>query len=39
VARLHLAKIGARLTQLTKDQADYIGVSPTGPFKTDHYRY
>ena len=39
VARLHLAKIGAKLTQLTKDQADYIGVSPTGPFKTDHYRY
>ena len=39
VARLHLAKIGARLTQLTKDQADYIGVPVTGPFKTDHYRY
>jgi adenosylhomocysteinase len=39
VARLHLAKIGAKLTQLTKDQADYIGVSPAGPFKTDHYRY
>ena len=39
VARLHLAKIGARLTQLTKDQADYIGVPLTGPFKTDHYRY
>ena len=39
VARLHLAKIGAKLTQLTKDQADYIGVPVTGPFKTDHYRY
>jgi adenosylhomocysteinase len=39
VARLHLAKIGARLTKLTPDQADYIGVSPEGPFKADHYRY
>jgi adenosylhomocysteinase len=39
VARLHLAKIGAKLTKLTTEQADYIGVSVDGPFKTDHYRY
>jgi adenosylhomocysteinase len=39
VARLHLAKIGVRLTQLRKDQADYIGVPEQGPFKADHYRY
>ncbi|GAB4387888.1 adenosylhomocysteinase [Albidovulum sp.] len=39
VARLHLDKIGARLTQLRPDQAAYIGVSPEGPFKSDHYRY
>jgi len=39
VARLHLAKIGAKLTKLTKDQADYIGVSVDGPYKSDHYRY
>ncbi len=39
VARLHLAKIGAKLTKLTPEQADYIGVSPEGPFKADHYRY
>jgi adenosylhomocysteinase len=39
VARLQLAKIGAKLTKLTPDQADYIGVSPEGPFKADHYRY
>ena len=39
VARLHLAKIGAKLTTLTKDQADYIGITPEGPFKADHYRY
>jgi len=39
VARLHLEKIGVRLTKLTKDQAEYIGVKPTGPFKSDHYRY
>ena len=39
VARLHLAKIGVRLTELRKDQADYIGVSQQGPFKSDHYRY
>jgi adenosylhomocysteinase len=39
VARLHLAKIGAKLTTLTKEQADYIGVSQEGPYKADHYRY
>jgi adenosylhomocysteinase len=39
VARLHLAKVGAKLTQLTADQADYIGVPVEGPFKADHYRY
>jgi adenosylhomocysteinase len=39
VARLHLAKVGARLTQLTKAQADYIGVPVNGPYKTDAYRY
>jgi adenosylhomocysteinase len=39
VAMLHLAKLGAKLTQLSKDQADYIGVPPQGPFKPDHYRY
>ena len=39
VARLHLAKIGVRLTTLTADQADYIGVPVEGPYKADHYRY
>ena len=39
VARLHLAKIGARLTELSLEQADYIGVSPEGPFKGEQYRY
>jgi len=39
VARLHLAKIGVKLTKLTKKQADYIGVPPNGPFKSEHYRY
>jgi adenosylhomocysteinase len=39
VAILHLAKIGAKLTKLRPDQAAYIGVSPEGPFKSDHYRY
>ncbi len=39
VARLHLGRIGARLTELSADQADYIGVTPQGPFKTDAYRY
>jgi len=39
VAMLHLAKLGANLTVLRKDQADYIGVPEQGPFKPDHYRY
>ncbi|WP_339763487.1 adenosylhomocysteinase [uncultured Hoeflea sp.] len=39
VARLHLDKIGAKLTQLKADQADYIGVTVEGPFKPEHYRY
>ena len=39
VARLHLEKIGVKLTQLTKKQADYIGVPVEGPYKAEHYRY
>jgi adenosylhomocysteinase len=39
VARLHLAKVGVKLTQLTTAQAEYLGVSIDGPFKPDHYRY
>jgi adenosylhomocysteinase len=39
VAELHLAKLGATLTKLTKPQADYIGVSTNGPFKSSAYRY
>ena len=39
VARLHLERIGVRLTDLTADQASYIGVAPEGPFKPEHYRY
>ena len=39
VARLHLGKIGAKLTPLDPEQAAYIGVAPDGPFKPDHYRY
>ena len=39
VARLHLGRIGAKLTTLSKEQADYIGVPVEGPFKPDHYRY
>jgi len=39
VARLHLAKIGANLTTLTKQQADYLGLPLDGPFKPEHYRY
>ncbi len=39
VARLHLAKVGARLTQLSGAQADYIGVPAAGPYKPEHYRY
>lgn len=39
VARLHLAKLGVKLTTLTKEQADYLGVPVDGPFKPEHYRY
>ncbi len=39
VARLHLDKIGARLSKLSAEQASYIGVAPEGPFKPEHYRY
>jgi len=39
VARLHLGKLGVRLTKLTQQQADYLGVPVEGPFKPDHYRY
>ncbi len=39
VARLHLAKIGVELEELSQDQADYIGVKPEGPFKPEYYRY
>ncbi len=39
VARLHLAKLGARLTELSDEQAGYIGVTTQGPFKAEHYRY
>jgi adenosylhomocysteinase len=36
---LHLDKLGAKLTKMSKSQADYIGVPQQGPFKPDHYRY
>ena len=39
VARLHLTKIGAKLTTLTREQADYLGLNIEGPYKADHYRY
>ncbi len=39
VARLHLEQLGVKLTKLSREQADYIGVSAEGPFKADHYRY
>ena len=39
VARLHLGKLGAKLTELSTQQADYIGVGKLGPFKSEHYRY
>jgi adenosylhomocysteinase len=39
VARLHLGKVGARLEQLTREQAEYLGVPVDGPYKSDHYRY
>jgi len=39
VARLHLEQIGVKLTKLTKEQADYLGIDQNGPYKPDHYRY
>jgi adenosylhomocysteinase len=39
VARLHLKKIGAHITALTQEQADYLGLNPEGPYKPEHYRY
>ncbi|MEM8495726.1 MAG: adenosylhomocysteinase, partial [Planctomycetota bacterium] len=39
VARLHLDKLGVKLTELSTEQADYIGVPLDGPYKPDHYRY
>ncbi len=39
VARLHIAKLGVKLTKLNQFQADYLGVPVNGPFKPDHYRY
>jgi len=39
VARLHLEHVGVKLTNLTKDQADYLGIPSEGPFKSEHYRY
>ena len=39
VARLHLDQIGVKLTKLSKDQSEYIGIPQNGPFKPDHYRY
>jgi adenosylhomocysteinase len=39
VARLHLEKIGVKLTKLTKDQAEYLGLPVEGPYKPEHYRY
>jgi adenosylhomocysteinase len=39
VARLHLDKLGVKLTELTPKQAEYIGVPVDGPYKPDHYRY
>jgi adenosylhomocysteinase len=39
VARLHLEKIGVKLTQLTEKQAEYIGIPIEGPYKPEHYRY
>ena len=39
VARLHLAKVGAKLTTMTKTQSDYLGIPVEGPYKPEHYRY
>ncbi|MHC4716086.1 MAG: adenosylhomocysteinase, partial [Planctomycetota bacterium] len=39
VARLHLAKLGARLTTMTPEQSEYTGIPVDGPYKSEHYRY
>ena len=39
VARLHLGRFGAHLTELTPKQSNYLGLAPDGPYKPDHYRY
>jgi adenosylhomocysteinase len=39
VARLHLDALGVKLTELTAEQADYLGIPKDGPYKSDHYRY
>ena len=39
VAELHLAKLGAKLTTLSEEQSDYLGISPQGPYKPEHYKY
>jgi adenosylhomocysteinase len=39
VARLHLGALGVKLTELTPEQAAYLGIAPEGPYKPDHYRY
>ena len=39
VARLHLDSLGVRLTELTEGQADYLGISVSGPYKSQHYKY
>ena len=39
VARLHLDALGVKLTQLSEEQASYLGVAVEGPYKSDHYRY
>ncbi len=39
VAAIHLDKLGAKLTKLTKEQSDYIGIENSGPFKPEYYRY
>ena len=39
VARLHLDKLGVRLTELSTEQSDYLGIPVEGPYKPDHYRY
>jgi adenosylhomocysteinase len=39
VARLHLEKLGVKLTKLSKEQSEYLGISQEGPYKSEHYRY